>query len=252
MRKYQGVLFVAMALSVGGLASAPVAASSESAGISADKAQRLLVDGNARYVSQSFFHPNQTLERRTAVAQSQAPFAVIVSCSDSRVPPEVIFDRGVGDLFVVRVAGNVVDDVAIGSIEYAAEHLGAQLIMVLGHKRCGAVSATVKGQATAGHLPAIAAKIAPAVERSKGQSGDLVDNAVRENVLVVMETLSASEPVLKEAVEKGKVRIVGAYYDLDSGEVKIASLPEDASGPKEVVAEKAAAKEKAPMVQHAA
>lgn len=193
----------------------------EVSGISGNQALQKLMDGNKHYVAAKLNHPNQTAERRAEIAKGQHPFAVIVGCSDSRVPPEIIFDQGLGDLFVVRVAGNIVDDVALGSIEYAVEHLGASLIVVLGHERCGAVDATIKGGEAPGHIGSLVEAIKPAVEKAKGKPGDLLDNAVKTNVEMIVNKLESSKPILSESVEKNKLKIIGARYDLDSGEVVI-------------------------------
>ena len=136
-----------------------------------DQAMTMLTDGNARFVAGKLTHPHETAERRTEVAKGQKPFAVILACADSRVGPEVIFDAGLGDLFVVRVAGNIADDTVLGSIEYAVEHLGSPLIVVCGHERCGAVQATVdtlkSNQPPPGHLGALIDPIKPAVTSQK-------------------------------------------------------------------------------------
>jgi carbonic anhydrase len=187
--------------------------------VSSDSALHKLIEGNKRYIAGEFIHPNQTAERRTEVANSQLPFAVILSCSDSRVPPEIIFDQGIGDLFVIRVAGNVLNDEILGSIEYAVEHLGAQLVVVLGHERCGAVSAAIKGGEIPGHIKSLVDSIMPAVERAKSESGDLLENAVNENVAMVVEKLKSSEPILEHLVTHGDLKIIGARYDLDDGKV---------------------------------
>lgn len=178
-----------------------------------------LVDGNKRYTSSEMVHPNQTSVRRTAVANEQHPFAVVLSCSDSRVPPEILFDQGIGDLFVIRVAGNVLDDAALGSIEYAIEHLNVKLIVVLGHERCGAVSAAVKGGKASGHIRYLVEAIQPAVEKAKSLSGDILENAVRINVQNVVAQLKSSEPIIEEFVHEKKVDVIGARYDLDDGSV---------------------------------
>jgi len=190
--------------------------------VSGDKALQKLMDGNNRYVSAQMSHPNQTPARRSEVIEGQHPFAVIVGCSDSRVPPEIIFDQGLGDLFVVRLAGHVLSDEALGSIEYALEHLGTRLIMVLGHDNCGAVTAAVKGGDIPGHIGSIVKAIAPAVKKAKNQPGDLLENAIRENVAMVVEQLKYSDPLLKELVENGALKIVGAHYHLDDGKVSVA------------------------------
>ena len=192
--------------------------------LSADQALQMLMEGNRRYVAAKMLRPNQSAQRRGEVAKDQSPFAVILGCSDSRVPPEVVFDQGLGDLFVIRVAGNVVDNLAIGSIEYAVAHLGAPLVMVLGHSRCGAVSAAVqvveKNAPAPGHIASLVEAVWPAVNKMRGRPGDLVDNAVTANVALVVERLRATPPTLAEAVQKGRLRIVGARYDLDTGVVE--------------------------------
>jgi carbonic anhydrase len=188
---------------------------------SIQEALQKLADGNKRYTGSKLAHPNQTVERRNEVSKGQKPFAVIVGCSDSRIPPEIIFDQGIGDLFVIRVAGNIVDDVALGSIEYAVDHLDTPLVVVLGHGKCGAVTATVQGGEAHGHIGSIVRMIAPAVEKAKTQSGDLTDNAIRANVELVVDAVRSSKPILTKALEQGKVKIVGAYYDIEKGKVDI-------------------------------
>lgn len=185
------------------------------------QALKELTEGNKRYASSKQSHPNQSTERRNEVAKGQKPFAVIVGCSDSRIPPEIIFDQGLGDLFVIRVAGNIVDDVALGSIEYAVSHLGSQLVVVLGHSKCGAVTATVQGGEAHGHIGSIVRAIAPAVERAKAETGDLTDNSIRANALLVADQIKSSKPILSEMIQNGKIEVVSAYYDIDSGKVTI-------------------------------
>ena len=187
--------------------------------------QRLMA-GNARYVSARATHPNLDAARRQLVASGQHPFASILACADSRVAPELIFDQGLGDLFVVRVAGNVVDDAILASIEYSVIHLGSTLVMVLGHERCGAVKATV--DALAGHpseedadtrIGALAKLIAPAVKAVPINTVDVVDSAVSLNATnTAVEIFAGSRP-LRERVLAGKLRIVSARYDLDDGRV---------------------------------
>lgn len=178
-----------------------------------------LKDGNNRFAKGEPLHANQSIERREEIATGQKPFAVIVSCSDSRVPPEVIFDQGLGDLFVIRTAGEVVDDFELASIEYAVEHLHVELIVVLGHEKCGAVDAAIKGGELPGHLGKLVSEIEPAVEAAKKQEGDLLTNAVHENINRVVRQLKNSEPIIKELVEHNHLQIKGAYYDLDNGKV---------------------------------
>jgi len=189
--------------------------------VGADEALARLVEGNKRFVEMTLAHPDQDAGCRTALSKGQQPFAVILGCSDSRVPPELIFDQGLGNLFVVRVAGNVADDLGIASIEYAVEHLGSRLIVVLGHERCGAVTAAVKGGEFPGHLPALMTALKPAIDKSKGGAGDAVDGAILANVELTAEQLRESKPILAEMVEKGEIKIVGARYDLDTGAVEL-------------------------------
>jgi carbonic anhydrase len=189
-----------------------------------------LVQGNARFVAGTPAKWSALAERRTEVAQTQHPFAIVLGCADSRVGPEQVFDRTVGDLFVIRVAGNVVDDDILGSIEYGAEHLHVPLLVVLGHERCGAVTAAVdasKSHADAhggeahDHIGSLVHSIAPAVAEAQKEPGDLVDNAVRANVRLVVAQIRKESHVLAELEHEGKLRIVGARYDLDTGEVTI-------------------------------
>ena len=187
--------------------------------ITADEALAQLKAGNERFVMGKVIHPNEGAARRAEVAKGQKPFAIIVGCSDSRVGPEVVFDQGLGDLFVIRTAGNVVDDVALGSIEYAADHFGVPVILVLGHTRCGAVIAAVAGGKAHGHVGSVVEKIKPAVDETKGKKGDAVDNAVRANVRDVVHQLRSAGPILSGLVKAGKIRVVGACYDLDTGKV---------------------------------
>ena len=179
-----------------------------------------LKEGNGRYASGKLQHPGQTTERRAELTKDQHPFAVIVSCSDSRVPPEIVFDQGLGDLFVVRVAGNVIDDHGLGSIEYAVDHLGARLIVVLGHQSCGAVKAakeTIAAKSKApGHIQSLVTAIQPAVEATaKSDLGATVE----ANVKNVVQALRTSTPILKPKVDSGEVQIIGGYYSLDTGAV---------------------------------
>jgi carbonic anhydrase len=180
-----------------------------------------LLEGNARYVGQLRLNPNQSDERRNSLISGQSPHTIILGCSDSRVPPEIIFDQGLGDLFVVRVAGNVVDDIVLASIEYAAEHLHTPLLMVLGHTNCGAVSAALQEDELEGHLPSIAQAIEEAVESSRDAKGDTLDMTIRAHARITAEHLKASEPILKGLVDNGGLKVVAAYYDLDTGIVEI-------------------------------
>ena len=188
--------------------------------VNADEALKRLTEGNKRYVVGKFIRPHQTSVRRAELIDGQHPFAIVLGCSDSRIPVEIVFDQGVGDLFVIRNAGNIVDDVALGSIEYAAAHLHVSLALVMGHGGCGAVTAAASGGDLEGHLPAIAAAIRPAVDKAKTQQGDLVNNAARANAVRGAELLKASKPVLSELVRSGKLMIAPAFYDIKSGKVE--------------------------------
>jgi carbonic anhydrase len=190
-------------------------------GVQPKEALARLLAGNQRFVLGQQEHPNQTAARRAENANSQNPFAIIVSCSDSRVGPEVVFDAGIGDLFVVRTAGEVVTDVEMASIEYAAEHLGTTLIVVLGHERCGAVAAAIAGGEAPGHLGALITAIKPAVEETKDQPGDHAELAMRAQVKHTVAQLTADSPLLSEPIKAGKLEVVGARYDLDTGKVEI-------------------------------
>lgn len=178
-----------------------------------------LKTGNAHHVRHQYQHPHATVARQRELVAGQHPHAEVLSCADSRVPPEIVFDQGLGDLFVVRVAGNVAADTEIGSLEYGAEHLHIPLLVVLGHESCGAVTAAVEAGETAGHIAALVNLIKPAVDKSRGMSGDPVANAVRANVQMVVQQLRSSTPILSERVAEGKLKIVGAVYSLKTGEV---------------------------------
>ncbi|MGC8719320.1 MAG: carbonic anhydrase [Thermodesulforhabdaceae bacterium] len=196
--------------------------------ISSDEALKWLLDGNQRYKSGAMKTCEVTSkDKRHQVAKGQKPYAVIISCSDSRVPPELIFDASLGDIFVIRTAGNIVDKIAIGSVEYAVEHLGSPLIMVLGHTRCGAVTAALESDGKAeGNIGEIVKTIAPAVKKAKEQGKALdkpaiLDSAIDENVRLVAENLVKQSPVIQKLVDEGKVKIIKAKYDLDTGAVTV-------------------------------
>jgi len=183
------------------------------------QALQSLKDGNARFTKGNVaFKPSPSTQRAN-LAEGQRPYAVIVGCADSRTAPEIVFDQPLGALFVVRTAGNIVDSIEMGSIEYAVEHLGARLVVVLGHEHCGAVAAAVAGGHAPGHIGSVVEKIVPAVQASKGQSGDAVDNAVVENSKRVAAEIRNSHPGLKSMAHGEEVSVLSARYDLDSGEV---------------------------------
>jgi carbonic anhydrase len=185
---------------------------------------RELKAGNDHHVAKRYLHPHQTAARQSELAESQHPHAIVLSCADSRVAPEIILDQGLGDLFDIRVAGNIASDTELASIEYAAEHLHTPVLVVMGHQKCGAVTAAAESGEAAGHLPALLKLIRPAVESAKGKPGDLIDNAVRINVENVVRQVRGSKPLLAELVAHGTLTVVGAVYSLDTG--KIAWLPD--------------------------
>jgi len=215
--------------------------------ISPAEAMSRLKEGNARFTAGNPQHPHESVDerkymaansyenagtislgltseqatkRRTELTKSQHPFAIILSCSDSRVPPEIVFDQGLGDLFGVRVAGNVLNNEGLGSIEYAVDILAARLIVVLGHQSCGAVDAAMKTVAAKGkapgHIQSLVTAIKPVVESTP--KADL-DTMIKANVQHVVDALRSSLPVLKARVDSGEVQVIGGYYTLDTGAV---------------------------------
>lgn len=178
-----------------------------------DELLKQLMEGNTRYINDKLLYPNQSSARREEVQEKQHPFAAILGCSDSRVAPEIIFDQGLGDLFIVRVAGNVAGPVELDSVEYSIKHLGATLIVVLGHQSCGAVTAIMEGQTA--DIEAVARLIEPAVKGSK-----TTEEAIKANVRNVVDQLKKT-PLLKKLVAKKKIACVGAYYHLGSGKVEL-------------------------------
>lgn len=220
--KASSLTAVSMALA----ACVPTQVSIEAPVTNADEALQRLLEGNQRYVANRSTDLNESQSRRAEVAKGQSPFATIFSCVDSRVPPELIFDRGLGDLFVIRTAGQVIDKAVLGSLEFGVAELKIPLLMVLGHEKCGAVKATieaVENNAVAeAEINWLVDGIRPAVEAAKGQSGDLLDNAVKANIGLTVERLKGS-PILSEAIDKGELNVVGGRYDLDTGIVEIAT-----------------------------
>jgi carbonic anhydrase len=196
------------------ISSAIVGASSGAS----DNSLKKLMDGNDRYIKAKSQSIGNLKEKRQSLVSSQTPFAVIVGCSDSRVPPEIIFDQNLGDLFVVRVAGNVAGPLELDTIEYAAYELKCPLIMVLGHQDCGIVKAVIDGNATDLELEAIAPYIQQAVDESANLPGDRLKNAVEKNVILNMQRLQ-DNAVLQKLIQKNQLKIVGGYYELGSGKV---------------------------------
>jgi carbonic anhydrase len=182
-----------------------------------------LLNGNQRFASFHPVHPDETASRLKEIANEQHPFAAIVCCSDSRVPPELLFDQGLGDVFVIRTAGNVISGVEMGSIEYAVEHLGVKLVMVLGHEKCGAVKAFVDGGEAPGHIKDIVDSIREEEEIKAVAKDDKnrLDDCVKANVLHGVHQLETQSEILKEKEHKHELKIVGARYDLDEGKVSL-------------------------------
>ena len=180
-----------------------------------------LMDGNARYISGERQHPRYDHQYREKLAYEQKPFAAILGCSDSRVPLEMIFDQGLGDIFVVRVAGNVANEVTIGSVEFAVGVLKVPLVMVIGHSKCGAVTAATATQSFEGHLHHLIEHIRPAVRRAGGLSGDLVEHAIRINAQMMAQQLIDKSDLIANATNSRQTQIVSAYYDLATGRVEV-------------------------------
>lgn len=190
--------------------------------LSPDASLDLLLKGNQRYV-EGISRRHDFKHEREALVGGQNPYAAILSCADSRIAPEYAFDSGRGDLFVCRVAGNFANDDTVASMEYAVSALSAPLILVLGHDACGAVDATIKSikdnTTLPGHLPSLVTALAPAVKAVLQQQGDLLGNAIRQNVIDTVAKLKAATPILSAAVEQKKLRIVGGIYRLKDGKV---------------------------------
>ncbi len=185
----------------------------EASHISPQEALNKLIEGNIRYRKEHPLHGDSSKEKREATTSSQKPFAVILSCSDSRVAPEILFDQGIGDVFVIRIAGNVADALVIDSMQYAIKHLGASLIMVLGHENCGAVEATMKNEFST--IDNIGTLIKPALKNCKS-----LEKCVEANVESVAQLVKQS-PLIQPFIEKNEIAIVGAYYELQTGKVKL-------------------------------
>jgi len=189
-----------------------------------DEALARLMKGNARYV-EGVAARHDFKHEREALSKGQNPYAGILSCADSRIVPEYTFDSGRGDLFVCRVAGNFLNDDGIASFEYGVAVLGVPLLLVLGHKACGAVDSAIKsikeGTTLPGHLPALVTALTPAVKAAMSQPGNVLDNAIKENVLRNCEKLKTASPIIDKAVGEKKVQVVGGVYNLDSGKVEM-------------------------------
>ncbi|BDA66699.1 Twin-arginine translocation pathway signal [Calothrix sp. PCC 7716] len=189
--------------------------------VSPDEALKKLLRGNERFVAGKRANPNQSQLRLLETSVAQYPYASILGCADSRVPAEIVFDQGLGDLFVVRVAGNVASQTAIGSLEFSSAVLGSQLIVVLGHAKCGAVVAAVKGDPLPGRIGIFVEEIKPAVESVRQKTGDLEKNSIIANIQYQVKKLPETSTILGNLVKEGKLKIVGGIYDLSSGKVTL-------------------------------
>lgn len=187
-----------------------------------EQALKALMEGNQRFINGKRTSPHQDRARLAEVAKTQKPFAAILSCADSRVPSEIIFDQGFGDLFICRIAGNVATPEEIGSLEFGTLVLGAKVILVMGHERCGAVDATIKGAQVPGQIATLIDAIKPSLKNLNNQTGDQLEQATKANALYQAERLKSS-PVISQLIKEGKLTIVAGYYDLDTGAVSMVS-----------------------------
>jgi carbonic anhydrase len=187
--------------------------------LTAEAALQKLKEGNNRYVLDHVEHPHEGAQRRIDLSIAQHPFAIILGCADSRVVPELIFDQGVGDLFVLRLAGNIADDAVIASIEFAVEHLGTRLVVVLGHERCGAVIAAINHAFSEGKLNSLISYIEPAVKLAQISKGDVISNTIKAHVNLMVKVLQATKPILSHEVKNGILKVIPAYYSLSTGKV---------------------------------
>lgn len=184
-----------------------------------------LIEGNKRFSENKAIHPDQTLERLKSLEKSQHPFAVVITCADSRVSPELVFDEGLGDLFVIRNAGNIISDYELGSIEYAVEHLNTKLVVVLGHTSCGAVGAFIdhKKDTIDNHIQKIIdyIKLEPEENDLEENATNYYEKAILANVAHGVHVIEESEPVMKEFIHEKKVNVVGMVYNLETGKTTI-------------------------------
>lgn len=221
-----GAVMAGLAVPRSGFAEAPKAPPKKENILSPEAALKRLMKGNKRYV-EGVSKRHDFKHERKALTKGQNPFAGILSCANSRIAPEYAFDTGRGDLFVCRVAGNFLNTDVVASFEYAVSVLDTPLLMVLGHRSCGAVEATIKsirdGTTLPGHLPALVEAIGPAVKDTQGKPGDALDNAIKQNVVLNVEALKAATPIIAALVSDKKVRVVGAIYNLEDGEVDLLS-----------------------------
>ncbi len=192
--------------------------------LTTEAALQKLKEGNDRYILDHVEHPHEGAQRRVDISAAQHPFAIVLGCADSRVVPELIFDQGVGDLFVLRVAGNIADDAVIASIEFAVEHLGTRLVIVLGHENCGAVIAAINHAFSEGKLNSLISYIDPAVQASQGLKGNNISNTIKAHANLMVEAIASTAPILSHEVKAGTLKIIPAYYRLATGKVEFLNM----------------------------
>jgi carbonic anhydrase len=206
------------------------------AGSAGDESLQKIMDGNKRFASDKLMQKESCDVKRKELSTGQKPYAIVLTCSDSRVPPEVIFDQFLGDIFVIRVAGNVVDQIGLGSIEYAAEHLNSPLLFILGHSKCGAVKATLEAKGKPeGNIGAIVKKIQPAAATAKKKGGsqdEVFETAIKENVKNVYNDVMTKSTIIPHLAQGGKLKIVAGEYNIATGKVEMINLPKMAKSEK--------------------
>ncbi|MBN1469373.1 MAG: carbonic anhydrase [Fusobacteriaceae bacterium] len=213
MKKFSKILLVCTLF----LSLSLLSYSNESKNLSSKEALQKLVEGNERFIKEDYSNQHIDKDYRKGLTKGQNPFAIVVTCSDSRVAPELLFDQGLGDIFIIRTAGEVVDKLELGSIEYAVEHLGVNLVVVLGHENCGAVGAVIKGGDIPKNISYIADEIKPAVDKAKTQEGDLEENAIKNNVDLIVDKIKKNSEIIEEAKD---CKVIGGVYSITTGKVE--------------------------------
>ncbi len=213
MKKFSKILLVCTLF----LSLSLLSYSNESKNLSSKEALQKLVEGNERFIKEDYSNQHIDKDYRKELTKGQNPFAIVVTCSDSRVAPELLFDQGLGDIFVIRTAGEVVDKLELGSIEYAVEHLGVNLVIVLGHESCGAVGAVIKGGDIPKNISYIADEIKPAVDKAKTQKGDFEENAIKNNVDLIVNKIKKNSEIIEEAKD---CKVIGGVYSITTGKVE--------------------------------
>jgi len=221
--KYQYILQAALVITISISGCKHHSASVVVPPVSASSSMQKLMDGNSRFANWHPIHPDESRQRVIEISKAQHPFAVVISCSDSRVSPELIFDQGLGDLFVIRTAGNLIGGLEIGSVEYAVEHLGVGLIVVLGHQQCGAVKAFVEGGEAHGHIKDIIDSLTKETEIISVASNDKnrLEDCIRANILHGIHQLKNQSAIIREKLDNGQLEIKAGYYNLEKGVVSL-------------------------------